>query len=100
MFRGVFNVEEIDLGNNFDVSNVTNMVGMFEANIYLSKLVLGEKFDISNFPMDSDNHYAMFNGTGNAVSVVDIYLPSASIENLTTMMNYDNNNHHFNFIPY
>lgn len=47
MFYGLENLEILDLGDKFDTSNVNNMYGMFNGLISLKSLNLGNKFDTS-----------------------------------------------------
>lgn len=47
MFYGLENLEILDLGDKFDTSNVDNMYGMFNGLSSLKSLNLGNKFDTS-----------------------------------------------------
>ena len=47
MFEGMVDATSIDLGDNFDTSNVTDMNNMFCATMDLTSLNLGSKFDTS-----------------------------------------------------
>ena len=44
MFRKIYNVKTLNLGQHFDTSKVTNMFAMFEGGYYLENIILGDKF--------------------------------------------------------
>ncbi len=65
MFDSCSNLISINLGDNFDTSNVTNMVGMFYECSSLTSLNLGNNFDTSNVT----SMISMFAGCSNLTSL-------------------------------
>lgn len=54
MFFEMFNIEVIDLGEDFDTRDVTEMTGMFQGLNKITKLDLGHKFYTSKVTMMND----------------------------------------------
>ena len=65
MFDGCSCLTSLNLGNKFNTSNVTDMSSMFEGCSSLTSLNLGDKFDTSNVT----NMYSMFDGCNSLTSL-------------------------------
>ena len=85
MFNNCSSLTSLDLGDNFDTSNVTTMDSMFYYCSSLTSLDLGEKFDTSNVT----NMYSMFAGCTSLTSLdLGDNFDTSNVTNMSYMFNY------------
>ena len=84
MFAGLF-CKNLDLGDKFDTSNVTNMEGMFASLELLENINLGDKFDTSNVT----NMGGMFSYTSSLTSLdLRDKFDTSNVIDMPLMFNY------------